>query len=91
VPDEAPGTSDQRSLWASHSRSSRERCNALHFPDQGFEPRILPCQAGFALALFVDLKGSGRMGQKLVAPLIILGLPGLTLCTEFRSRCCRSP
>ena len=44
------------------------------FTHQRFQPGILSGQTRFALALLMNLKGFGRMGQKLVAPLIILGL-----------------
>jgi hypothetical protein len=57
---------------------------ARQFPDQGFKPCILLRQASFALTLCMDLKGFRGMGQKLVPPLIILGVAELMLVTEFR-------
>jgi hypothetical protein len=47
---------------------------------------MLPRQARFALTLCVDLKGLGRMGEKLVAPWLILGLADLLLGANCRHR-----
>jgi hypothetical protein len=40
----------------------------------------------FLLVILMDLEGAGGMGQKLVAPLIILGLPDLMLGAQFGCR-----
>jgi hypothetical protein len=34
--------------------------------------------------MLIDLKGMGRMGSKLVTPLVILGWADLMLVTDFR-------
>src|SRR5918996_5604277 len=51
--------------------------------DERFQPGVLPGEARFTLALLMDLKGFGRMSQKLVAPLIVLGLADLMLGAEL--------
>jgi hypothetical protein len=40
----------------------------------------------FALALHMDLKGFGGMGQALIAPLVVLGLTDLMRSAEFGDR-----
>ena len=65
-------------------REPQARFFQCEFPDEGLQLGMLSCQAGVALALLMDLKGFGGMGQKWVAPLIILGLAQLMLRTNLR-------
>jgi hypothetical protein len=50
---------------------------------QGLQARILSYQARFALALLMDLQGFGGLRQKLIAPLVGLGLAALVLRAQL--------
>jgi hypothetical protein len=54
-----------------------------HLSNKSFQPGVFPYETRFTLALLLDLKGFGHMSQRLVAPLIILGLADLMLVTEL--------
>jgi hypothetical protein len=50
------------------------------------QPGLLLRSAGFCPGVLMRLKGMCRMRQKLITPLVVLGLANLVFVTDFRYR-----